>query len=382
MKAVIGAVLARCPRASAGHTCAVMNWVMALRQLGHEVWITEHLSSDELEAPEAGRARSPQEEFWHETAAEFGLADRQCLIVDGQSPDLGAFRDFCAGADFFLNYSGQFKRLDLLGEQMTKCYLDVDPGFTQLWAETCGTDMNFAGHDLFFTVGTNFGSPEVRLPRTAQEWIPLRPVVAGEYWRKRLAEAGGTEGKDAWSTVSHWYGYNDLVWEGKIYGGKRDSLHALRDLPRLSGQAFAIASDLQPGWEDYDAYIDGGWRLVSSAEVCRNVSAYLRFVAGSRGEIGVAKGGYVVSRGGWISDRSVIYLALGRPVVLQETGWTSAVTTREGLLPFVIAEDAAVRVAEIEAAYDSHQMAARQLADTVFGPTDALKPLLERVGSR
>jgi hypothetical protein len=242
--------------------------------------------------------------------------------------------------------------------------------------------MNFTGHDLFFTVGTNFGSPEVRLPRTAQEWIPLRPVVAGEYWRKRLAEAGGTEGKDAWSTVSHWYGYNDLVWEGKIYGGKRDSLHALRDLPRLSGQAFAIASDLQPGWEDYDAYIDGGWRLVSSAEVCRNVSAYLRFIAGSRGEIGVAKGGYVVSRGGWISDRSVIYLALGRPVVLQETGWTSAVTTREGLLPFVTAEDAAVRVAEIEAAYDSHQTAARQLADTVFGPTDALKPLLERVGSR
>jgi hypothetical protein len=101
MKAVIGAVLARCPRASAGHTCAVMNWVKGLESLGWEVWITEHLTSDELEAPESGRARSPQEEFWHETAAEFGLSDRQCLIIDGKSPDLAAFRDFCAGADLF-----------------------------------------------------------------------------------------------------------------------------------------------------------------------------------------------------------------------------------------------------------------------------------------
>jgi hypothetical protein len=381
MKAVIGAVLARCPRASAGHTCAVMNWVKGLESLGWEVWITEHLTSDELEVPEPGHERSPQEEFWHETAAEFGLADRQCLIIDGKSPDLAAFRDFCAGADFFLNYSGQFKQLDLLGDRMAKCYLDVDPGFTQLWAETCGTDMNFAGHDLFFTVGTNFGSPELRLPPMAQEWIPLMPPVAGEYWRGRLEAARGAEAPDAWTTVSHWYGYNDLVWEGKIYGGKRDSLHALRDLPRLSGQPFAIASDLQPGWEDYDAYIEGGWRLVSSADVCRDVPAYLRFIAGSRGEIGVAKGGYVVSRGGWISDRSVIYLALGRPVVLQDTGWPEVVGACEGLLPFVTAEDAVAQVATIEAQPERHGAAARQLADKVFGPAEALRPLLERIGA-
>ena len=380
MKAVIGAVLARCPRASAGHTCAVMNWVMGLRELGHEVWIAEHLSSDELEAPEAGRARSPQEEFWHETAAEFGLAERQCLLIDGKSPDLEAFRDFGAGADFFLNYSGQFKRLDLLGERMTKCYLDVDPGFTQLWAATCGTDMNFAGHDEVFTVGTNFGSPDVRLPCTAQDWVPLLPPVPGEYWRGRLADAGGADARDAWTTVSHWYGYNDLVWEGATYGGKRDSLRALCDLPRMTGRPFAIASDLQPGWEDYDAYIDGGWRLVSSAEVCRDVPAYLRFIAGSRGEIGVAKDGYVVSQGGWISDRSVVYLALGRPVVLQDTGWSEVLAPRPGLLPFVDVSGAAKSIAEAEGNWEKHSAGARKLAEEVFVPGAALEPLLERVG--
>jgi len=357
-----------------------MNWVKGLESLGWEVWITEHLTSDELEAPEAGYARSPQEEFWHATAAEFGLAERQCLIVDGRSPDLDAFRDFSAGADLFLNYSGQFKRLDLLGARVTKVYLDVDPGFTQLWAETCGTDMNFAGHDLFGTVGTNFRSPNLRLPRTAQDWIPLVPPVPGEYWRGRLSAAGGVAAGDAWTTVSHWYGYNDLVWEGRTYGGKRESLRALAELPRRSGRSFAIASDLQPGWEDYDAFVGGGWRLVSSAEVCRDVSSYLRFIAESRGEIGVAKGGYVVSRGGWISDRSVIYLALGRPVVLQDTGWPEVVPAGAGLRPFADVDEAVRRIAEVEKNYAAEQDGARRLADEVFGPASALKPLLERVG--
>ena len=379
MKAVLGVVLARCPRSSAGHTCAVMNWVKSLESLGWEVWIAEHLASAELEAPEPGHSRSPQEEFWHRTAAEFGLADRQCLIIDGKSPDLAAFRDFCAEADMFLNYSGQFKRLDLIGDRMTKCYLDVDPGFTQLWVETCGTDMNFAGHDLFFTVGANFRSPNLRLPRSPHEWIPLVPSVSGEYWRQRLAAAGGEDTRKAWTTVSHWYGYNDLVWEGKTYGGKRDSLHALADLPGKTGIPFTIASDLQPGWEDYDAFVNGGWNLVSSAEVCRDVDSYLRFLAGSRGEIGVAKGGYVVSHGGWISDRSVIYLALGRPVVLQDTGWPEAVLPRPGLLPFDDAAGAALRIAEVEVNLEAQSTGALDLADTVFGPAAALAPILERV---
>jgi len=379
MKAVIGAVLARCPRASAGHTCAVMNWVKGLESLGWEVWIAEHLSSDELEPPEPGRPSSPQEEFWHETAAEFGLSDRQCLIIDGKSPDLEAFRDFSTGADLFLNYSGQFKRLDLLGDRMTKGYLDVDPGFTQLWVETCGTDMNFAGHDLFLTVGSNFRSSKLRLPRAAQDWIPLVPPVPGEFWRGRLGATGDADGRDAWTTVSHWYGYSDLIWNGKTYGGKRASLRALADLPLMTGLPFRIASDLQPGWEDYGAFVDGGWNLLSSAEICRDVPAYLRFIAGSRGEIGVAKGGYVVSHGGWISDRSVIYLALGNPVVLQDTGWPEAVAPRPGLIPFDDAVCAAKRIAEAEENLPAQRAGARDLADTVFAPAAALAPIFERL---
>lgn len=381
MKVVIGVVLARCPRFSAGHTCAVMNWVLGLKAIGWDVWITEHLDTDELEAPEEGVERSPQEEFWHATAEEFGLGDRQCLIVNGESPQLEALRDFAAGADFFLNYSGQFKRLDLLGDRAVKCYLDVDPGFTQLWAEVCGSDMNLDGHDLFFTVGTNFGAPGVRLPKSSREWIPMVPPVTADYWKGRLDAAGGANPHGTWSTVAHWYGYGDLEWDGLNFGGKRESLRAIAPLPPLcTGVGFTIASDLEPGWEDYEVFVRNGWRLAANREVCRSVDSYLKFLGGSLGEIGVAKSGYVVSRGGWISDRSLVYLSLGRPVLLQDTGWTAALEPQPGLWLFRNMEDLAAKIREVEAGMEINSRGAAELARTIFAPQNSLKPILERIG--
>ena len=108
--------------------------------------------------------------------------------------------------------------------------------------------------------------------------------------------------------------------------------------------------------------------LFPASEVCKDVPSYLRFIAESRGEIGIAKEGYIVSRGGWMSDRSVVYLALGRPVVLQETGWTRAIAPSEGMLVFHDIRDCAEAIQLIEADYEAHSRAAEALADTVFSP--------------
>lgn len=377
MKIVLGVVLARCPRAAAGHTCATMNWALALRELGHDVWIAEHLSAEELESPEPNGLLSPQEEFWQATAAEFGFEERECLIVKGESPRLEAFRDFAAGADLFLNYSGQFKRLDLLGPRTRKAYLDVDPAFTQLWVEVCGSDMNFEGHDVFLTVGTNINGETARLPKAGREWIPTLPPVAAKAWREIAGSVRNPAGE--WTTVGHWYGYNNLEWNGRTYAGKRESLLAMRDLPVRARRACAMATDLKPAWGDYDEFVEAGWRFYPSEEICRDVPAYLRFLAESRGEIGIAKAGYIESQGGWISDRSVTYLALGRPVVLQETGWTHAVPAAEGLLPFRDVESCARAINRIEDDYGTHSAAAARLADTLFSPAGVFDPLFSRI---
>jgi len=356
-----------------------MHWALGFRELGWEVWIVDNLSAAELKPPESPDLASPQEEFWKAMAEEFGFHGRECLLIDGDSPQLEAFREFAASAELFINYSGQFKRLDLLGPRTVKAYLDVDPGFTQLWVEVCGSDMNLDGHDAFLTVGTTMNLPGALLPKLGREWIPVLPPVVADYWRKKLGAVPGDPVDPPWTTIAHWYGYSELEWRGRRYAGKRESLVAMRSLPQSVVRPCVIATDLAPDWYDYAAFTETGWRFVSASAVCRNVPSYLRFIAESRGEIGIAKEGYVVSRGGWMSDRSVVYLALGRPVVLQETGWTGAVAPADGMLVFHDVQDCAEAIRSIEADYETHSRGAQALADTIFSPRGVLKPLLEKI---
>ena len=376
---VLGAVLARCPRGSAGHTCATMNWALAFRELGWDVWIAEHLAADELEAPEAPGLASPQEEFWQATAREFGFEGRECLIIEGKSPQLEAFREFAGDADLFLNYSGQFKRLDLLGSRVRKAYLDVDPAFTQLWVETCGTDMNFEGHDVFLTVGANLNGPDARIPKVGRVWVPTLPAVAANAWQELCERKSNPASGAPWTTIGHWYGYHNLEWQGLSYAGKRESLLQLRTLPAKAALPCAIATDLQPEWGDYEEFLASGWKFFSASEVCHDVGSYLRFISGSKGEIGIAKAGYVVSQGGWISDRSLVYLALGRPVVLQDTGWTKVIQPEAGLLAFQNEKDCAETLQKIEGDYSLHCAAAAELTKTVFSPRKVIGDLLARI---
>jgi hypothetical protein len=378
-KIILGVVIARWSRSSAGHTCSVMNWALGFRALGWDVHLVENIARKNLSAPGSEGGASPEEVFFRETAKEFGFENRACLLVDGESPDREAFQDFAADAELFLNYSGQFNRLDLLGPRTRKLYLDVDPAFTQLWVEVCGSDMNFAGHDVFLTVGTNINGAGAILPRAGREWIPTPPPVAAAYWRERLGAAAAPAPDAPWTTVGHWYGYPEMEWQGRKFGGKRESFLAMRDLPRHVRAACAIATDMTPDWDDYGPFHEAGWQFFSSFDVCRDIPTYLHFIASSRGEIGIAKTGYVASRGGWLSDRSMIYLALGRPVLQQDTGWPEVFPITAGLLPFHDVEDCAATLHQVEENYAAQSAAARALADGLFGAERVIGDLLSRV---
>lgn len=379
---IFGVVLARCHQHAAGHTCAIMNWALGFREAGWDVWITEHLDPQELEPDPTRPRQSLQETFWKETVAEFGFAGRECLLIDGKSPALEAMRDFARGADLFLNYSGQFHLLGLMEGVRRKAYLDVDPAFTQIWAEGFQADMNLAGHDCHFTVGLNVNGADALLPKAGIDWIPTPPPVPAAYWRGRLGSPAAPSKTAAWSTVGRWYGFADLPWNGRIYGGKRESFVSLARLPRESGAACTIATDLQPGWDerDYERFTGEGWTLVQAGAVCRDVSSYLRFIHESRGEIGVAKSGYVTSRCGWISDRSLIYLALGKPVLLQETGWTRSLPSDTGMIPFHDAASCAAALRKIETDYNHHSEAALALTEDLLSPARIIGRLAHAAG--
>ncbi len=356
-----------------------MNWAIGFRALGWDVCLVENILRENLSEPAAPGEPSPEELFFQDTAREFGFTGRACLLIDGESPDREALQDFASEADLFLNYSGQFNRLDLLGSRVRKLYLDVDPAFTQLWVEVCGSDMNFAGHDFFLTVGANLNGASAFLPHAGCEWIPTPPPVAAPYWRGRLGADAAPAADAPWTTIGHWYGYPEMEWQGLKFGGKRESFIALLELPRLLGRPCAIATDMTADWDDHEIFREAGWRFFSSLEVCRNIPAYLRFIASSRGEIGVAKTGYITSRGGWLSDRGMIYLALGRPVIQQDTAWPEVFPVEAGLLPFTDVSDCARAINQVEENYGAHCSAARALADGLFSAERVIGDLLNRV---
>lgn len=380
---ILGVVLAKCHTNCGGHTCAIMSWAMAFREMGWEVWITEHLDEKQLDAHPTIPETTLQENFWRQCVAEFGFEGRECLIIKGESPELAAMLEFAEGADLFLNYSGQFPLVDLLKGVKKRAYLDVDPAFTQLWVETCDVDMNFAGHDVFFSVGLNINGTTADMPMAGINWIPVPPPMPAEYWRQRLAKCqSDINAGDAWTTVGHWYGYSDLVWKERIYGGKRDSFLALTKLPLQVPVGCAVATDLQPDWggDDYTDFVAAKWGFFSAKDVCRDIASYLNFINSSRGEIGIAKGGYLLSHCGWISDRSLVYLAFGRPVLLQDTGWPEVLPSAEGMLPFHDLESCAAGIRKIESDYERHSLAARSFVEKWMSPQVVVDTIVKGAG--
>jgi hypothetical protein len=380
-KLVCAVVIAHVPQSSAGNAWAFLNWALGFRQAGWDVWLVEQLNSRDLSWPEGERVPggSRNERLWREVTAEFGFESRATLFLDDAAASADAFTEFAREAEVFVNLSGHFKLHHRVREIPTRVYVDMDPAFTQLWADVCHVDMNFAGHTHFFSYGACLATSV--LPRTGHDWLPTLPPVCLDFWSPEATERDTTPlpaeavPHGAWTTVTHWYGYNPLPWDGRIYGNKRDSLIRIRDLPKYDARLL-VATDLQVGWEDYDDFVSAGWRFISAAVVCSDWRVYRKFLAASAGELCVAKDGYVVSECGWFSDRSTCYLALGRPVALQETGWSRALPTGEGLKSWRHVDEAARVLREFAEDPERHSAAARRIAHEHFDAAKVARQLL------
>jgi hypothetical protein len=350
-----------------GASWAVLQYVLGLRELGHDVVLVEPA------APSA-----PVAEYFAAVTRRFGLDGRAALLdpSTGESIGLarGALLDAVAGADLLLNVSGMLVDEELLAAVDLRCFLDLDPAFTQLWHEVEGVDMGFDRHDRFVTVGGRIGTDGCAVPTCGRDWIAtLQPIVLA-HW-----PPAGEARDDALTTVGHWRAYGSIEHDGVHYGQKAHSMRALFELPQLSGGTrFELALGIHPDESpDLAALAQHGWKLVDPAVVAATPDAYAEFVRGSWAELGVAKSGYVASRCGWFSDRSLCYLASGRPVVAQDTGFGDDVPSGEGILAFSDVEGAAAAVDEVRGDYARHRRAARELAEEVFASERVLSRLLE-----
>jgi len=275
--------------------------------------------------------------------------------------------------DLVLNISGTLAP-DLLASIPIRVYLDLDPAFNQLWHGQ-GIDRHFDGHTHHVTVGQAIGTPGCDVPTYGLEWIKTLPPVVLERWPARNSFA-----LSAMTTVGNLRSYGSIEHDGITYGQKVHSLRTLRRLPERTRQRFVLAMTVHEDERgDLEALDRHGWELVDPRQVAGTPSSYRDFVSGSWAEIGIAKHGYVISRCGWFSDRSACYLASGRPVIAQDTGFRRFLPTGEGLVAIDNEDSAVAAVHDLRENYARHAAAARQLAEEYFDSDVVLARLLEKV---
>ena len=363
-----------------GATWAVLQYVLGFRDLGHDVYFVEPVPQARLDPSGCRLADSSAARGFRRVVRAFGISGSAALLVDGTTETVGlshaALRQIAARADVLFNISGMLRDPSLVNPIQRRVYLDLDPGFNQAWHSGGDIDMGFDAHTHFATVGLAMGRPECRVPSCGRHWITTCPPVVLREW-----PVARTSACDAFTTVANWRSYGSLNYDGVFLGQKAHAMRPLIELPTKSRQRFELALAIHPDEPDLAVLRRNGWQLVDPLRAAGTPARYRRFVGASRGEIGIAKSGYIASKSGWFSDRSACYLAAGRPVLAQDTGFGVALTTGDGLIPFATHTDVLAGLDRILTDYPRHREAARAVAEQHFDANRVLAHLLDRVGA-
>ncbi len=362
-----------------GATWAVLQYLLGLRRLGHEVFFIELLNKKSGHSEAEDLAQTENATGFRSVMRQFGFENHASLLLAGTENTVGLryseLRELAGRADMLINTSGMLTDLSLIESISRRVYLDLDPAFIQLWQSACGIDMRLDAHTHFVTVGQAIGQAGCTVPACGREWIPtMQPVVLDEWPVAEIIR------HNALTTIANFRGYGSIEHDGIHYGQKVHSLRNCIALPTLTKEKFAVALSIHPDEKtDLDALVTNGWLLLDPREVAGTPTSYRKFIQDSKAEFGIAKSGYVHSRCGWFSDRSACYLASGRPVIGQETGFSKFLPTGEGLFSFEDSDGVLAAIESLKCDYAKHSRAARALAENHFDSDKVLVSLLDRI---
>jgi hypothetical protein len=367
-----------------GNAWVALSWTLGFRRLGFDVCFVEQIDSAtcvDSEGRPAPFDTSVNRRYFATIMDEFGLSDASALVYENGAETAGLSYDelleLAADADLLINITGHLQLDDLIRRVPRKVYLDLDPGFTQYWYAAGNPGPRLEGHDFYYSIGENIGTPASTIPTDGIDWRATRPLSLLEEWPvSKDGEAG------RFTTVASWRGaYGPLEAEGRTFGLKVHEFRKVIDLPRRVPQTFELALDIHPGDErDIDALRSHGWQMVDPRASVSDPASYRSYVQASDAEFSVAQGVYVETNGGWFSDRTVCYLASGKPALVQDTGFSRNYPVGEGLICFRTLDEAIAGVERIASDYQRHCEAARALAETYFDSDKVLGRLLDEVG--
>lgn len=366
-----------------GHTWVLLQYLLGFRRLGRDVLFIDRLEPSmhgNGPGPPWPAARAAKLRFLEKTFERAGLGGRFAVLAETGESIAGLARaallERVEESDLLLNVMGFLTDEEILAAATRRAFLDIDPGFPQMWRALGLADV-LAGHDAFVTVGRNVGRADCEIPACGLDWIATSPPVVLEHWPCRPGDGGGR-----FKTVASWRGaYGPIDFNGKRYGLRVHEFRRFVALPLRSGRSFELALDIHPDEaKDLTLLADNGWLLTDPRQAAGDPWKYRAYIQGSGAEFAVAKNIYVETRSGWFSDRSACYLASGKPAVVQDTGLAEHYPVGEGLLTFGTPEEALEAVGRVCADYEDHARAARTVAERCFDSDEVLSRLLASLG--
>jgi hypothetical protein len=368
-----------------GVTWDYIQYLLGFRALGHDVWYLEDSGTWPYDPvlESVGPDCTYNVAYLKEMMGSFGFGDRWIYRngADGKFHGAGeaAARDLLKNGDLLVNVSsaGWLRDYDLgIKHQM---FIDGDPMFGQvglLDPKNADYAARVRAHDSHFTFGLNLGGPGCLVPDAGIRWKKTVQPIALDQWPVQEEEP-----LDRFTTVMNWSSYAPIEWQGKIYGQKDLEFQKFKSLPALTLQRLEIAMGKGIGSQRPTEELRRlGWIIHEAGDILPDHRRYHEFLRTSKAEWSVAKHGYVAARTGWFSCRTACYLALGRPAVVQETGWSDYLPSGDGLLPFSTPEEAVEAIADINDHYAEHQAAARALAEQYFDAKKVCADLLTQAG--
>jgi hypothetical protein len=369
-----------------GMTWQALQYIAGLRRLGYDVWYVEDSDSGVLDPVNLWRTWEYSDNLQYLSAwmERLDLGSRWIFRPPGQPELCLGARDWTGlkalyqDADAAFNLCGYHAMRPHHDPIRRRVYLQTDPMAVQVKVAQKDDRViaQLDAYDYLFTYGENLGAPDCLVPITRYDWHPTRPPVCLDWWK--TDDLPNLEA--CFTTVSNWTHRDDpLVWEGERYYYRKDrEFRRFLRLPLLSSLGLELALDGIAD-QEIEELEEHGWHVVQA----RNLSepfAYRDYIRNSLGEFSVTKDQYVRPRTGWFSDRSVCYLAAGRPVIAQQTGFSGLIPTGKGLYAFEDLDDILAAIEAIRIDLDGNCRAAREIAAEYFCAEKVIGSLMERVG--
>lgn len=368
----------------AGIAWQLIHHLVGLRRLGFDVFYVEETGA----VPYDPRTKNLTNDcsyslrFINDTLSPYGFADvwayREGLTNQWHGMSSLRVRELFERASCVINLCGASHPETLTYRPKGKfLYLETDPVLYQVrLAQGDAAALRFlSGHNAHATYGENLGEPDCPIPLTQFNWKKTRPPVVLDLWPVREGDAC-----QRFTTIATWHNRGkDLCFAGETYHwSKHLNFLAVADLPRRTGQDLELGAEIDdPG--ALHTFRQNGWILTDPLAVSQNMQDYQEYIVTSRGEFTVSKDVVVRTKSGWFSDRSVCYLAAGKPVVTQETGFSKFIPTGHGLFAFSTLEEAEAALTAIHQDYSAQARAAREIARTYFDASVVLSTLLQNI---